>query len=177
MVIDEQLLESASEAARTAADADRAALLARAEYHTAVRRLHLAGASFREIAEALGISHQRVQQIVSSAGGTWWQRMWRTRTPARDAVCTFCSRPPSEVQKLVAGPEVYICDGCIARAERSLASSSAKAAFTVAKKGRAKCSFCGKRPSAERSLVSSVDASVCGACLKTCREIAAIATE
>jgi ClpA/ClpB-like protein len=41
-------------------DADRAKL----DYHHAIRRLHAAGGSMREIAEALDLSHQRVHQIV-----------------------------------------------------------------------------------------------------------------
>src|ERR687893_3142773 len=36
----------------------------RADYNHAVRRLHAAGGSLREIAEDLGLSHQRVHQIV-----------------------------------------------------------------------------------------------------------------
>ena len=31
--------------------------------------------------------------------------------------CSFCGRPQSEVQKLIAGPGVYICDECVAVAE------------------------------------------------------------
>ena len=41
-------------------EADRAQL----DYHHAIRRLHAAGGSMREIAEALDVSHQRVHQIV-----------------------------------------------------------------------------------------------------------------
>src|SRR5437773_11798306 len=104
MTLDEQMLKKAQREAARFAESERGALLARADYHTAVRRLHLAGGSLREIAERLGLSHQRVQQIVAAAGGTWWQRVWRTRSVRRDAVCTFCDRPPSEVEKLVAGP-------------------------------------------------------------------------
>ena len=170
MVLDEQLLTQAKDSGDKVAAIDREALLVRAEYHTAVRRLHLAGGSLREIGDALGISHQRVQQIVDAAGGSWWQRVWRTRTPKRDAVCTFCGRPPSEVSKLVAGPNVYACDGCIARAERALASGPTKA-FAVARKAGKKCSFCGKGSSAERAVVSGEDANVCADCLTTCREI------
>jgi hypothetical protein len=116
MVIDEEQLKKAQVAGERMAEAERQAVVARADYHTAIRRLHLAGASFRELAHELGLSHQRVQQIVEAAGGSWWQRVWRTRVAYRDAVCTFCERPPSEVSKLVAGPNVYICDGCIERA-------------------------------------------------------------
>ncbi len=43
-------------------DVDRA----RADYQHAIRRLHAAGGSMREIAEVLGLSHQRVHQIVDA---------------------------------------------------------------------------------------------------------------
>jgi len=46
---------------------------ARADYNHAVRRLHAAGGSLREIAEDLGLSHQRVHQIVEG-GDTPSQR-------------------------------------------------------------------------------------------------------
>src|SRR5260370_31413615 len=42
----------------------------RAEYHQAIRRLHAAGASMREIADELGLSHQRVHQIVNGGPET-----------------------------------------------------------------------------------------------------------
>jgi hypothetical protein len=37
----------------------------RAEYHRAIKKMHLAGVPLRDIAEQLGISHQRVHQIVT----------------------------------------------------------------------------------------------------------------
>ena len=120
-VLDEQLLTKAHAEAARLAEAERQVLLTRADYHTAVRRLHLAGASLREVAEALGVSHQRVQQMVGLAGGTWWQRAWAARSRRRrDAVCTFCGRPPAELDKLIAGPNVFICDACVALAEKAL---------------------------------------------------------
>ena len=33
-------------------------------------------------------------------------------------VCSFCGKSAAEVSKLVAGPKVYICDGCVAAASR-----------------------------------------------------------
>jgi hypothetical protein len=156
MVLDEELLKKARAEGVKLAEAERQSQLARAEYHTAIRRLHLASGSLREVAEALSLSHQRVQQIVRDAGGSWWQRVWRSRTVRRDAVCTFCERPPSEVAKLVAGPNVYICDGCITRAERARHPA------------KHRCSFCGKtRPSHAVD-----DAAVCAECLQLCRQIA-----
>ena len=34
--------------------------------------------------------------------------------------CSFCRKNDSEVLKLVAGPRVYICDGCVAIASRMM---------------------------------------------------------
>ena len=32
--------------------------------------------------------------------------------------CSFCGKGEAEVQKLVAGPRVYICDACVTAASR-----------------------------------------------------------
>jgi transposase-like protein len=163
MTLDESLLKKARAESERLSEAERQAVVARAEYHTAVRRLHLAGGSLREIAEALGLSHQRVQQMVDGAGGTWWQRAWGSRK--RDANCTFCGRPPSEVGKLVAGPNVYICDGCVSAAERATAGRSG-GAITKTKSAMARCSFCGKRAAA-----GVAAAKICSDCLRITRQI------
>lgn len=174
MALDRDLLEKARTAGAQLTEAERQALLSRAEYHTAVRRLHLAGGSLREIAQTLALSHQRVQQIVRDAGGSWWRRVWRTRTVRPDAVCTWCGRPPSEVSKLIAGPRVYICDSCVQDAERTAASgrASGSAFARVRKRSVAvRCAFCGKRAREDRSLVTAPNGHVCTDCLRTCREI------
>jgi hypothetical protein len=173
MVLSPELLEKARTAGAEFEATERQAMLARGEYHAAVRRLHLAGGSLREIAQALSLSHQRVQQIVSGAGGTWWRRVWRTRTLGPDAVCTWCGRPPSEVAKLIAGPNVFICDACVDSAERAAGGSAAKGPFAGAKKRSvaARCSFCGKRAADDRSLATSPAGSVCTDCLRVCRQI------
>jgi hypothetical protein len=36
----------------------------------------------------------------------------------RRLACSFCGRSAAEVGKLVAGPRVYICDSCVAEAQR-----------------------------------------------------------
>jgi len=187
MVLTPELLDRAKAAATRLADAERQALLFRADYHTAVRRLHLAGGSLREIAQALSLSHQRVQQIVNGAGGTWWRRAWRTRRMPADAVCTWCGRPPSEVEKLIAGPNVYICDACVQAAEKTAAVASTPPAPARARgAGEAgtrpfarvrstsiaqRCAFCGKRAKGSRSLVTAPAGHVCTDCLRVCREI------
>jgi hypothetical protein len=147
-------------------DVERQALVARAEYHTAVRRLHLAGASLREIADALALSHQRVHQIVDGSGGSWWRKAWRTRGTTRDAVCTWCGRPPSDVEKLVAGPNIYICDGCVHEAEHTLRKSDGKRSASRV----ARCSFCRRFAGARRTVVTGRHANVCAECLQMCRD-------
>ena len=36
-----------------------------------------------------------------------------TRKDHGEARCSFCGKPRGEVKRLVAGPEVFICDECI----------------------------------------------------------------
>src|SRR5262245_22328169 len=131
MALDAELLKRAQAAEAQLGAAERQAMLARAEYHTAIRRLHLAGASLREIAQELDLSHRRVQQIVEQAGGSWWRRIRRTRRRKRDAVCTCCRRPPSEVAKLIAGPDVFICDGCVAAAQQTVDEGRSRGEFVL----------------------------------------------
>jgi len=163
VVVDPHLLEQARDAGGRLDTAERDALLARADYNTAIRRLHLGGASLREIAQALSISHQRVQQVVSAAGGSWWQ-LWRRRGEARDAVCSWCNRSPREVQKLIAGPKVYICDACVEANQRALRERD----FGPGRNRR--CDFCRKRAGADRAVVAAPP-HVCSDCLRVCREI------
>ena len=128
----------------------------------------------REIAEALGLSHQRVQQMVDGAGGSWWKRVWRSRNLRRDLICTFCGRPQDQVEKLIAGPKVFICGACVAFAERTLCGSTAASGGALALAGdgvRTRCSFCGKRRTPDRALLAGPEANICGACLDVCRQI------
>jgi len=171
MTIDPGLLEQAKTAGEELADAEKQVLLSRADYHTAIRRLHLGGASLRDIAESLSMSHQRVQQIVQGAGGTWWSRVWKTRRTPPDAVCTWCGRSPREVAKLIAGPRVFICDRCIDAAEKTAAGRPVSDMRMLTGRAGSACSFCGKRANDRRSVVRSDAGNVCVPCLTTCREI------
>lgn len=171
MITDTTLLEQAKTTGARLADAERDVLLARADYHTAIRRLHLAGASLRDIAQALSLSHQRVQQVISAAGGSWWQ-VWRFRRTAPDAVCHWCQRPPGEVTSLIAGPRLYICDACVETCEHALNGTSRRNVQLkkVVRGVGTRCSFCAKRATPERPVVTG-PRNVCSGCLRTCREI------
>ena len=185
--MDETLLAEARQAQERLIDAERDADVARAEFHRAVRRLHLHGASLRELASGLGLSHQRVHQIVESAGGSRrWLRGDRDRVRPDPGLlrCTFCGKDQKQVKKLIAGPSVYICDGCVDLAKVVLSDglpvTTAIAELTAgpADQPRTRCSFCGKRRDQVAGLVvSSVQterkapATTCSECLDLCTEI------
>jgi hypothetical protein len=175
MAISAQLLEKARVAGSRLDQAERHAESARAEYYAMIRRMHLAGSPLREIAQELEISHQRVQQIVQSAGGSWWHRVWRSRNATRNMICTFCDRPADDVSKLIAGPGVFICDQCTTHAMQCFEPAVSPAAGDHMKRAEAgaklHCSFCSKRPTASRPLVRSAKANVCSECAHICGQI------
>jgi hypothetical protein len=186
--MDENLLAEARNAQERLIDAERDADVARADFHRAVRRLHLHGSSLRELAAELGLSHQRVHQIVEEAGGSRrWMRGRDGRRPRRDLLaCSFCGNPQDKTRKLIAGPGVYICDGCIRLAGGVLDSGeSAQTAFgsvtaVPAPDGRIQCSFCGKNRSQAAGLAvlsavilerTGASTAICSECLDLCNEI------
>jgi len=182
--MDENLLAAARQAQEQLVEADHAAEVARAQFHRAVRRLHLSGASLRELATALHLSHQRIHQIVETAGGA---RRWgrRGRLPP-DLACSFCGRRQRKARKLVAGPDVYICEKCVEMAETVIRSGQATETAlgplhsVPGNMAQRRCSFCGKRRHQVTGLATSVgapagkladDAAICAECLLLCREI------
>ena len=118
MTLDPELVREAERAREQLAVSQHAAYRAKVDYHHAIRRLHAAGGSLREIAEALRLSHQRVHQIIDEAAEPT-RRRWRRRAqllPGPPGPCSFCGRPHDVCAKLIAGPGVFICDRCVAQA-------------------------------------------------------------
>ena len=70
MTLDKDTLTQAEQARDRLLDLQHSAEVARVDYHHTIRRLHAAGGSLREIADALGLSHQRVHQIVEPVDGS-----------------------------------------------------------------------------------------------------------
>jgi hypothetical protein len=64
MTLDEKILGEAKELRDKLLDLQHEEERARVDYQHAIRRLHAKGGSLREIADELGLSHQRVHQIV-----------------------------------------------------------------------------------------------------------------
>jgi ribosomal protein S14 len=178
MRLDADLVAEAAHAEERLIEAEHEAEIARADFHRAIRRLNLSGASLREIAATLGISHQRVHQIVEGAGGS---RRWRKRgDKGENRICSFCGRPRRKARPLVAGPGVYICESCIAIARSLLATgepaqagSTTLMAITAVDKRRERCSFCGKRRPHVAGLASTGDVLICNDCVRLCEEILA----
>jgi Clp amino terminal domain, pathogenicity island component len=82
MTLDEQVLAEAKEARQRLVDLESQTAHVRVDYHHAIKKLHAAGGSLREIADALELSHQRVHQIVEGPAGPpggppWAGRRWK----------------------------------------------------------------------------------------------------
>ena len=167
MAVDDLLLARARQAQAAHVHAQAAAEVAKLEFHEALRRLHLEGASLREIARSLGLSHQRVHQLVGT-----------------EVACSFCGAARPSAGKLVAGPGAWICERCVGTATRLVAGEvdarrrwasldpppgSAKAKWRSGER----CSFCGKKPGQVTAMASAGDRRICDDCLRLCREIVA----
>jgi hypothetical protein len=50
----------------------------------------------------------------------------------RALACSFCGSTAAQVSRLIAGPRVFICDGCVARCNVILAEHPPGAASTAA---------------------------------------------
>jgi ClpX C4-type zinc finger len=159
--------------------------LAQVDYQHAIRRLHASGGSLRVIARELGISYQRVHQIVDLATGKG-----AVKASTVGAECSFCGARRERVRKLIAGPGVFICEACVdlaaevvdERAERTSGGTRLRPVDRTNAKGR--CSFCGKRRERVEGLAEAPDrppagkfgrrsgvVRICNDCLALCGEI------
>jgi ATP-dependent protease Clp ATPase subunit len=75
--------------------------------------------------------------------------------------CSFCGRSQQQVKKLIAGPGVYICHGCVV-----LARTWPPLPYP----GRT-CSFCGGWDPGKGRQVARGPTTICDECLQLCTEI------
>lgn len=75
MALDEKILGEAKGLRDKLLDLQHEEERARVDYQHAIRRLHANGGSLREIADELGLSHQRVHQIVGEEAGAVGSRV------------------------------------------------------------------------------------------------------
>ena len=76
MTLDEHILAEAKEVRQHLVDLETQTAHTRVDYHAAIKKLHAAGGSLREIADALELSHQRVHQIVDGPAGLPGPQPW-----------------------------------------------------------------------------------------------------
>ena len=170
--LDELLLAEAREAQAAQAHSQAQAELARIRFAGTLRKLHDAGASMREIARALKLSHQRVHQLITGED-----------KHGRRLSCSFCGRDQKDARKLIAGPGVYICERCAVLGSRMLAGDAgARRRWSTtprpdpgkpAKKSRGAdgCSFCGKGPLLVAGMAEGGAVRICDECLDLCKDI------
>jgi ClpX C4-type zinc finger len=185
MVLDQTLLREAKQARDRLLGLQHEAELAQVNYQHTIRRLHGAGGSLREIADALGLSYQRVHQIVDVATGKGAVKECRTT-----AVCSFCGADKSTARRLIAGPGVLVCEQCIVLAQDLLGeggervNEQTRLGILDTADRKARCSFCGKKRQRVASMVEAPDQPpagkfarssdaprICNHCLTLCDEI------
>jgi hypothetical protein len=189
MAIDQALLQQATRAREHFVAAQHEADRAQVSYQHAIRSLHASGASLREIADALGLSYQRVHQIVDPASGKG-----ALKDAAAGAICAFCGREDVDARGLIAGPGLFICQRCVDLAAEVLAGArdrcgDGRTTITSVHRAdaKARCGFCGKRRSHVEGMVEAPTrpavgkgarrrrpgVRICAACVALCREIMA----
>jgi len=87
--------------------------------------------------------------------------------------CAFCGKKASEVQKLIAGPGVHICNECVGHCVKALVDGEPTGNITMilSKQAEAPCPFCGQKPLDVVRIVGVPTARICNQCVKICREI------
>lgn len=87
--------------------------------------------------------------------------------------CSFCAKKQAEVARLIAGPQVFICDECITTCSQVIAEGepSGKITLVLGKQAETRCSFCGKKPVEVNRIVGVPAARICNECIKICDEI------
>ena len=80
--------------------------------------------------------------------------------------CSFCRKSQEECRKIVAGPQVCICDECICNSIQCFIKGEAESDQT-----KEPCSFCGKRSSFDNQMYTSSSHNICQECIMLCIEI------
>jgi ClpX C4-type zinc finger protein len=186
MGLDLELLGEARQARDRLVDLQHEAEQAQVAYQHTIRRLHARGGSMREIADALGLSYQRVHQVVDVSTGKGAVKP----SAIPNSSCAFCGAAGSEVRMLIAGPRVFICDRCVTLADEVVAERGQRTnelTLLVAldlRNPKMRCSFCSKRrdrtdvmvhaprrPGVGKYRKRDPGVRICVDCLELCHEI------
>ena len=167
MSLDPFLLATARAAARTLQDAERAIEPLREDYRTCIRALNAGGASLREIAAALGLSHQRVHQLVQGEGRPM-QKAPPPHAVARPVevgpTCGLCGEAAID-----GAPGLPVCAGCrkIGRLLMAGEVLEGDRGLRLARRHqRPHCLGCHRLPQAGEVFLAGVEGAVCPDCLE-----------
>ncbi len=172
MSLDPQRLAEARTAAAALEAAEAAIEPLRMAYRARLTALNAGGASLREIAAALGLSHQRVHQLVQADAGV----------PARPSKASGVNSAPSarlvgkgvcvlcgEAGVPAAGKAVCVCRPC-RQACRALLAGSGEAGERgirqVRRHQRPRCASCGRQPEAGETFLAGPVGTLCQRCLE-----------
>ena len=86
--------------------------------------------------------------------------------------CCMCAARRSEVKRLVAGPGIFICGGCVEVGMEALdAHRNAKSSPESHAAPKLKCDFCGKSLDDVLYMMTGKQAKICDDCLALCQRI------
>ncbi len=87
--------------------------------------------------------------------------------------CSFCGKSKDHVQRLIAGPGVYICDECIALCDGILQEEGQQRERPMTRETTSyRCSFCGKNQEQGRRLIAGPGrVYICQQCIALCNRI------
>lgn len=183
MALDEKLVQEALAVRERCSELELQLAQEKADFVRAIRRLHASGASLREIADALELSHQRVHQLVEGSDRSGWiARLTRGRRqsgPRSPASCSFCGTSQFDTRKLIGGPGVWICERCVGAATRlasdgSPSTDDAERFDLVPEDDKAtRCNFCGRGLRRAKRIVRGGPSAhtICDGCLKLCNQV------
>ena len=83
--------------------------------------------------------------------------------------CSFCGKSQREVEELIAGPKVYICNECLNRFSQILQTPTSR--LETKQKTENCCSFCGKSEQEISKMFSQSAANICDECIELCQDI------
>ena len=181
MTLDESVLAEVETVRERLERLEDETFAARATFNQSVRRLHTAGGSLREIATALGLSHQRVHQIIGEesiveveASATEVSLLpTAVAVTEADDRCSFCGAPRRELNKLLAAPgDMFICASCVERADQVLQRSTPVGGMRPAPT-TSSCSFC-QNPAGLVGPIAELDdgaARICRRCVAACQKL------
>jgi len=187
MTVDRDLLANALRARAELIELQHEAELAQVGYQHAIRCLHASGASLREVADALGVSYQRVHQIVDVSTGKG-----ALKQSGAQSACSFCGLDSAHAHRIIAGPGTFICDRCVELAGEVLIDGAPRSnagtslVSLAGADGKARCGFCGRRRAQADAMIEAParpqagklrgrrpGVRICAACVALCREIVA----